>query len=336
MNVSQRIKDGIQHSNLIENYIKSNGLGNRLESYTRTQFNQIANLINKRITEIVIENPDLLESGILIGLPKLDQILLKQGFKSTLDFTKYLSNRFQYRTICWISGKTLQSYWHGEKAKNMKLNVLLLYLGIDMAKWDQWRLDHDILPATKSIPDSTLDFFPITSLKIIRNYYLGNYYLYYQKTDHSENIIKTPFIIRENENGNIIVKSVSEGHRYLGKVLGIRDGCVYINCQNLDFEEMEQYIFNIGLETKPEVLFGVSNTVSVKSRVAVGLKNVLVKQKTEKSNFEEEPEIEIPFKKVYHKDNEESLIVKYLKHSQNNIIISHNCCSLEDLKSDKF
>ena len=36
----------------------------------------------------------------------------------------------------------------------------------------------------------------------------------------------------------------------------------------------------IGLETKPEVLFGVSTTVSVKERLGVALKNILVKQKS--------------------------------------------------------
>ena len=111
---------------------------------------------------------------------------------------------------------------------------------------------------------------------LIKSYYLGNYFLYYQKTDGSKNIIKTPFILKENESGQIVVKSVSEGHRYSGKVMGIRDGCLYIDCQNLDFEEMEQYVFNIGLETKPQVLFGVSNTVSVKNHQAVALKNILI------------------------------------------------------------
>ena len=170
-----------------------------------------------------------------------------------------------------------------------------------------------------------------SSLSIIKNYYLGNYFLYYQKTDGSKNIIKTPFILKEQENGQVIVKSVSEGHRYSGKVMGIRDGCLYINCQNLDFEEIEQYIFNIGLETKPQVLFGVSNTVSVKNRQAVALKNILVKQQTNDHGFENIQETEIPFAKKYVSQTEEATIVNYLKQSANNVITTPHCCNLRDL-----
>jgi hypothetical protein len=168
-------------------------------------------------------------------------------------------------------------------------------------------------------------------LSIIRNYYVGNYFLYYQKTDGSRNIIKTPFILKEQDNGQIVVKSVSEGHRYSGKVMGIRDGCLYINCQNLDFEEIEQYIFNIGLETKPEVLFGVSNTVSVKNRQAVALKNILVKQQTNDPGFENIQEAEIHFTKKYTTQTEEALVVNYLKQATDNIIVTSSCCNLSDL-----
>ncbi len=168
-----------------------------------------------------------------------------------------------------------------------------------------------------------------TSLTLIKSYYLGNYFLYYQKTDGSRNIIKTPFILKENESGQIVVKSVSEGHRYSGKVMGIRDGCLYINCQNLDFEEMEQYVFNIGLETKPQVLFGVSNTVSVKNRQAVALKNILIKQLQSDPAFDNIPETEIPFSHKYGSRSEESMVVSYLAHSGNNIIVTPNCCNLE-------
>jgi hypothetical protein len=157
--------------------------------------------------------------------------------------------------------------------------------------------------------------------------------LYYQKTDGSKNIIKTPFILKEQENGQIVVKSISEGHRYSGKVMGIRDGCLYINCQNLDFEEIEQYIFNIGLETKPQVLFGVSNTVSVKNRQAVALKNILVKQHTNDPGFENIQEAEIPLTKKYISQTEEAVIMNYLKQSTNNVITTQHCCNLNDLSN---
>jgi hypothetical protein len=103
------------------------------------------------------------------------------------------------------------------------------------------------------------------------------------------------------------------------------------NCQNLDFEEIEQYIFNIGLETKPQVLFGVSNTVSVKTRQAVALKNILVKQQTNDPGFENIQETEIPFSKKYISQTEEALVVNYLKQAVNNIITTSSCCNLNDL-----
>ncbi len=343
MEVNQKIKDGIQNSILIEAYVRMNGMPPNWASFTRTQFNQISFLINKKVTERVIENSDILESGLIIGISKLEELLRKQGFKSSQDFIHYLSSKSHYRPICWISGKTLHSYWQGTKAKNMKLHVLLLFLDVDFKHWEEWLLDdkqgtlHPKSIAEPPIfPKEPKEYFPQNSgLKIIRNYYQGQYYLYYQKCDNSKNIIKTPFTIRENDSGKIIVRSISEGHRYLGEVIGIRDGCVYINCQNLDFEEVEQYIFNIGLETKPEILFGVSNTVSVKSRMAVALKNILVKQKIEKEHFEKESEIEIHYSKTYADETEESLIVQYLKQSTNNIILTANCCSLEDLRDLK-
>ena len=94
---------------------------------------------------------------------------------------------------------------------------------------------------------------------------------------------------------------------------------------------MEQYVFNIGLETNPEVLFGVSTTVSVKERLGVALKNILVKQKNNIEGFENEKEIEIPFSKKYKQVSEESVIVNYLKNSPNNIIKTMSCCNLFEL-----
>jgi hypothetical protein len=170
------------------------------------------------------------------------------------------------------------------------------------------------------------------SLAVVKKYYTGNYYLYYQKTDGSSNIIKTPFILKEDEHGDVIMQSVSEGHRYIGKVNGLREGCLYMDCQNLDFEEMEQYVFNIGLETKPEVLFGVSTTVSVKDRLAVALKNVLVKQKKNEPGFEQIGEVEIPFSRKYNTRSEEAVIVQYLIRSHHNVITTRSCCDLDELE----
>ena len=171
-----------------------------------------------------------------------------------------------------------------------------------------------------------------SSMAVVKKYFTGNYFLYYQKTDGSRNIVKTPFVLKEDTSGEVIIQSISEGHRYMGRVMSVRDGCLYINCQNLDFEEMEQYIFNIGLETKPEVLFGVSTTVSVKDRLAIGLKNILVKQKNIDMGFATITEKEIPFDTKYTERTEEAVIVQYLKQSGNNVIMSRSCSDLEEME----
>lgn len=334
MQVSSRIKKSVESQADVAGFLQRAGLNGKWELFTRTRFNQIAHIVNKRITGLVIDNPDILESGIIIGYTKLEELLRRHGYQSTFELMRHLGSKVNYRPMNWVSGKTLQSYWQGAEAKNMKVNVLLLFLGIEFRHWDEWlnETDGKVVPFPEKLSAANYSFQK-SSLAVVRNYYLGQYYLYYQKTDNSRNIIKTPFIIKENVAGNIIVQSVSEGHRYLGRILGIRDGCLYITCQNLDFEEIEQYIFNIGLETKPEILFGVSNTVSVKNRLAVALKNVLVKQRHPLPRFEEQPEIEISFARDYAEETEESLVVNYLKKSEHsNVIVTANCCSLEDMK----
>lgn len=241
----------------------------------------------------------------------------------------------EYQVFNWISGKTLQSYWSGGEAKYIKINALLVFLQVPFLDWDSWQKERGRQSEEYGYSLSKVPVTGVgggrTSLGLIKAYYLGNYFLYYQKTDGSRNIIKTPFILRETNNGQVVVKSVSEGHRYSGKVIGILDGCLYINCQNLDFEEMEQYVFNVGLETKPQVLFGVSNTVSVKNRRAVALKNILVKQTGNDPGFDNIQEVEIPFTKKYTAPTEEAMVVNYLKQAANNIIITPSCCNLADL-----
>jgi hypothetical protein len=301
--------------------------------FTRTQFNLIARIINKKITREVLRNPDLVELNLITGKQHLEKQLFNLRCQTVFEFIRYLGNLGEYRVYNWVSGKTLQSYWNEGEAKYIKINALLVFLEIPFADWNAWQKEtgRGTEPYSASLARNNFsaDIYGKSYLLLIKSYYLGNYFLYYQKTDGSKNVIKTPFILKENENGQIVVKSVSEGHRYMGKVMGIRDGCLYINCQNLDFEEMEQYVFNIGLETKPQVLFGVSNTVSVKNRQAVALKNILIKQNPHNPGFDNIPESEIPFSNKYHVQSEESLVVRYLANSGNNIIVTPNCCNLE-------
>lgn len=292
---------------------------------TRTHFNAIAKVINLKITLEVLKNTNLVETYLIIGKQNLEMQLLKLRLNSVAAFINYLKNLGEYRVYNWISGKTLQSYWHGGDAKYVKLNVLLVFLEIPFKDWKNWQTEKSYQNTNTEISEQK------TSLTIVKKYFLGNYFLYYPKTDDSKNYIKTPFIIEENNRGEVVVQSISEGHKYLGEVTGIRDGCLYINCQNIDFEEIEQYVFNVGLETKPEVLFGVSNTVSVKNRLAVALKNVLVKQKSAEANFNTIDEIEIGANQILTDGSEEALIINYLKNAGNPIIVTQACCNLSDL-----
>lgn len=334
MLLSKKIIKAVEfHTEIIKLFYPEKGMENK-ENFTRTHFNNMAVLINKNITRAVISKPDLVEHYFVIGKLKLHKEILNLRCGSAAGFIDYLSKRSEYQVYNWVSGKTLQSYWNNGSAKLVKVNTLLVFLQVPLNEWDNWMLERPKLQAR----DEASAMFPFkspelnhASFEMIRKYYTGNYYLYYQKTDATSQIIKTPFILKEHTSGKILVHSVSEGHRYNGKVMGLRDGCLYINCQNLDFEEMEQYVFNIGLETNPEVLFGVSTTVSVKERLGVALKNILVKQKTNVEEFENEKEIEIPFSKNYIQVSEESVIVNYLKNSSHNIIKTRSCCNISEL-----
>ena len=303
------------------------------KKFTRTHFNHIAKLINKKITREVIKNPDLVEQFLIIGKLKLEKEVYSLRKKNIADFVQHLSSLSQYQVYNWISGKTLQSYWNGGEAKIIKINALMVFLQVPFNEWSLW-IKNDAVKPSAALPKQQGLLYEMSksALAVVKKYYTGNYFLYYQKTDGSRNIIKTPFVLKEDEHGNVIMQSISEGHRYIGKVTGLRDGCLYMDCQNLDFEEMEQYVFNIGLETKPEVLFGVSTTVSVKDRLAVGLKNVLVKQKRNEPGFEQITEVEIPFDKKYNDRSEEAVIVQYLIKSHHNLITTRSCCDLDELE----
>lgn len=336
MQLTEKLKIAIEEHPDIISALKNKNRENRWAGFTRTQFNLIAKVINKQVSKEVLVNPDLIEMSLIIGKQNLEKQLRALRSNHIYDFIKYLSSLGEYRVFNWISGKTLQSYWNGGDAKYVKINALAVFLQIPFSEWDDWQKtpDHRMDVYNNSL--SKISFpgsgFNRTSMMIIKTYYLGNYFLYYPKTDGSRIVVKTPFVLKALDNGQIVVRSVSEGHRYSGKVIGIRDGCLYINCQNLDFEEMEQYVFNIGLETKPEVLFGVSTTVSVRNRRPVALKNILVKQSREDKNFDTIPESELAFDKMFASDNEEAIIVNYFKNTTNNIITTNSCRKLEDVK----
>ena len=337
MFLSEKIKKAIEGHPAVIAALKGKGRDANWSHFTRTQFNLVARVVNRLVSQEVLIKTDLVEMHLVIGKTQLDRQLTSLRCDSLYDFSRHLGNLREYQVFNWISGKTLQSYWQNGEAKYVKINVLLVFLRVPYNDWEVWQKEKnrqtDQYGQSLAKGQASGSGPGKSSLAIIKTYYLGNYFLYYPKTDGSRNIIKTPFILKEHDNGQVIVRSVSEGHRYSGKVMGIRDGCLYIDCQNLDFEEMEQYVFNIGLETKPQVLFGVSNTVSVKNRRAGALKNILVKQQTADPEFGLIPETEIPFSRKYTSRTEESLVMGYFRQAGNNIIITPSCCNLAELEN---
>jgi hypothetical protein len=304
-------------------------MGTDWKKFSRTIFDFVARHINKIVTQRVLENPQLINEKLIIGKDQLLRIVEEKKLKGEDDFLVWLSN--SKRTFNWISGKTLQSYWQQGKPKETKLNVLLVFLGVPRKSWDDWKHSNNkesYLPIT-----STKTKFKKGNHELIRNYFLGSYFLYYSKSDFTPTIIKAPFTLTEDEQGNILAETITEGHLYRSTLIELREGILYIHCQNLVFNEKENHIFNVGNETNPEVLFGISNTISVKSKLAIGIRNVLIKQK-KKFTAETFLEKEISLTQKTKLDVEEATVIDYFKQQQTNLLTSHHCCSLNELKAE--
>jgi len=257
---------------------------------------------------------------------QVQSLLFAKKLRHEEALVQYVSQ--QKRPFNWISGKTLHSYWNKGRAKDTKLNVLLIFLEVERTDWDDWKKlqvqsNFNHLPSRLSRKSGPQD--------LIKNYYLGSYYLYYQKSDNSPTLVKAPFMIGLDDRGQIYAETLTEGHPYRSSLIEIRDGILYIHCENQVFDEKENHIFNVGNETNPEVLFGVSNTITVKKKLAIGIRNVLVKQKNlfTEDNFTES---EIPFNAVLKAENEEGIVLRHFLKQGVNQIHSQYCCSLEALR----
>ncbi len=325
--IPQRIKEAIEANPELNEQLLTSGLGLDWKKFNRTVFEFIARRVNKKVTQHALQNPNLITEKLIIGKDHLQSILFNNKLSSDEAFIEHL-NRIK-RSFNWISSKTLHSYWNGGKAKNTKLNVLLVFLNIEIAEWDNW----------KKIESSGIFRNIATRVTrrsgpqdLLKNYYLGSYNLYYQKSDNSETLVKAPFIIGMDQRGQIYAETLTEGHPYKSSLIEIRDGILYIHCENQLFDEKENHIFNVGNETSPEVLFGISNTISVKTKLAIGIRNVLVKQQ---DDFNENTfiEKEIPFSAGSKISTEETVVLKYFIQHPNNNINSRYCCSLEALKT---
>ncbi|MBL7859204.1 MAG: hypothetical protein JNM57_16040 [Cyclobacteriaceae bacterium] len=320
-----KVKDAIEASPELNEQLLAAGLGLDWRKFNRTIFDFLARRINRKVTQLAIAQPYLISGKLIVGKDFLEHLIPEQKLSSDDAVAQHLVE--QKKLITWISGKTLHSYWNKGEAKETKLNVLLTYLNIPVMEWDDWKS-----PSS----NSHLKFTPVKTVRknaqqdLIKNYYLGSYHLYYQKSDNSKNLVKAPFVIGIDERGQIFAQTLTEGHPYRSSLIELRDGILYIHCENQVFDEKENHIFNVGNETNPEVLFGVSNTISVKKKQAIGIRNVLVRQKsifTEKTFVEKE----IAFDAVKLND-EETIVLKFFLQQTVNLINSQHCCPLSVLK----
>ena len=321
-----RIKESIEANPELNEQLLANGLGLDWKKFNRTVFDFIARRINKKVTQAAVDNPSLITEKLILGKDQIQSLLFDKKLNTENDLILFIKN--QKRPFIWLSGKTLYSYWNKGQAKNTKLNVLLTFLDVEIADWDDWKKTH-LQSNFKHIPSRSRKI--IGPQELIRNYYQGSYYLYYQKSDGSQALIKAPFIIASDDRGQIYAETLTEGHPYRSNFMEIREGILYIHCENQLFDEKENHIFNVGNETDPEVLFGVSNTISVKKRIAIGIRNVLVKQK-EIFNEETFVEKEIPFDYISDIDTEETIILKHFLKQGINLINSQHCCTLSALR----
>ncbi|WP_405415730.1 hypothetical protein [Maribacter sp. Asnod1-A12] len=289
--------------------------------YTRTHFNIIATEINKIVSEKVLKNPKLISDFLLIGKDKVENIILDYRYGGIDDVLDHL-NLDGNKPFNWISGKTLERYWKEEniKPKDLKWNVLLTFLDVPILNWDDWKYSSDLTvetPEPEKLIDNTDQRILTRKSKVffnnIRNYYLGSYYLYYLKTDNNQQLIKTRFIIK-SENDEIIVESVSERQTYRSTMVKRMQSNLYISCKNLNWNEEEIFLFNIGLETKPEVIFGVSITLTSKGSIPVAIKNVLIKESSDILALENTEEKQISLKNYNaNTDERELAVINYFK-----------------------
>lgn len=312
------------------------------KTYTRTIFNLIAKLINQKVTEKVIENPYLLNEHILFGELKLEMLFSELKLDNILDFLECIKEQKQNKPFNWISGKTLQSYWSGGSPKELKINVLLVYLNIPIQEWDDWKYGDSSLKNNENIltnkPENYFNFNNSKTvkghfLKCISNYYLGSYYLYYLKSDRQRKVVKAPFIIYEDNQGEIIFKTTNEGQNYISYPAQNMGNALCFMGKNLDWEEIhEMHLINIGMETKPEVLFGVSITMSKYGGFPMALKNVLIHQSNDIHFLDNIPEKELYLDHKNNIEDKDSLVINYFKKNEHQNIFAEFGCSLEDFK----
>ncbi|MCG8317969.1 MAG: hypothetical protein MI921_00585 [Cytophagales bacterium] len=325
--ISPKIKLEIEKSPLLQKVVDAGRYDNDWSKFTRTFFERIARKINTEVTKRVVASPYLVKEYLLFGEDEFENIVFKHKLSGMDDFIGYLQNFNVQKPYLWISGKTLQAYWNNGNAKDKKLNVLLTFLDVELSQWDNWKN----FKINGKEDQKGANHNDRHALQLLKKYYKGNYYRYYQKTDGSQILIKAPFIIREDSKEVVVIETKTVGHRYKNSTIAIRDGALYVDCENLDWNEKESYIFNIGFETNPELIFGVSNTLDKRGR-ALAIKNILVKNPL-KYDFSQIQAIEIPFNQHFEKPCADSMLLDFFRKSQDNLIKTQRFFSFNDLSS---
>lgn len=321
--IPERIKEAVESHAELNEQLLSSGHGLEWRKFNRTAFEFVARRINRKITQMAIGQPLLVLEKLILGKDQFQALTERHNLTTPEKVSEHLQH--MPRPFVWISGKTLHSYWNKGTAKETKLNALLTFLNIAPHAWDDWK--HGLNPTKINTSNAKKN----ASQSLIRKYFLGSYFLYYQKSDNSPTLIKAPFLIGEDERGKLFAQTVTEGHPYKSQQIELREGILYIHCENEVFDEKENHIFNVGNETEPEVLFGISNTISVKTRLAIGIRNVLVKQKnafTKKTFAEHEISLQAPGPLTH----EEEIIHRYFKRQAGNLMLSQHCCPLKVLE----
>lgn len=328
--ISDCIKSGIENSPLLKSVISqslSSGKDINWSDFKRTQFDRIARRINQEVTTQVITNTLLAKDYLLIGEDEMKNILFKNNLKDENDFISYLKSLNSYTPYTWISGKTLESYWNNGRAKFKKLNVLLVFIGVNQNEWDDWKFESTQAesPVLETKPRVKSD-----GIAIIRKYFLGQYFRYYQKYTGESIFIKAPLIIEQLKSGEIVGHTKTMGHNYTTSHLSIRNGILYFDFENLDWDDRESHIYNVGLETHAEILVGVSTSLNRRGE-ATALKNILVRQHSKMDyNDLQVAEINLEDKNT---SKDDLLVINYLKNSPDNTITTRHSYSLSDLEN---
>ena len=325
--ISPKIKLEIEKSPLLQKVADTRGNKDDWSKFTRTFFERIARKINQEVTNKVVASPFLIKDYLLFGEDEFENVLFKNKLSGMDDFIKYLRNLSTQKPHLWISGKTLQGYWNNGNAKDKKLNVLLTFLDVELSQWDNWK---NFKADTKG-DDNGFGHQDKNALQILKKYFVGNYYRYYQKTDGSPVLVKAPFIIRKDPKEVVVIETKTVGHRYKNSAIAIRDGALYIDCENLEWNEKESHVFNIGFETNPELIFGVSNTLDRRGK-ALAIKNVLVKNHL-RYDYSQIQAVEIPFNHEFEKPCADSRLLDFFRKSPNNLIKTQRCFSFNELSS---